>query len=579
MANPRLALRLCFIIVLSGYAMGQNLVELRWKFQPGDNLEWAKPEFDDTGWPLLITGRTWEQQGYAQLDGFAWYRTSVVIPSTLKAEATKRGGFSLRLGRIDDSDATYFNGELIGQSGDFPPNYLCAYSTDRNYLIAVDKVRWDLPNVIAVRVYDGGGGGGMYTTPAEMTVIGVSDQLRIEIALKEKDHVLKNFKGIKLPVILHNASEETLQGKMSIEIKSDFGVTIATQEQYISVANQSNRTFLFNLENLPAGFYLGQANFECPGWNKFHKFAFAIDPEKVQSPVDAQPDFDEFWQHARAELAQVDPQFKIVRIDSLCTSQRDYFLVEMRSLDQVRVRGWYSVPRKPGKYPAILQVQGYGTVMTANNLESSPDFVSFGLNIRGHGNSKEDVNPGFPGYLQYNLQDKHRYIYRGAYMDCIRAVDFLCSRPEVDVNRIVVEGQSQGGALAIATAALDNERIRLCVTGVPFLSDFPDYFKIAVWPGNEFKQYVAEHPETNWQEVFQTLSYFDIKNLAPRIKCPVLMLCGLMDDVCPPHINFAAYNNLHGPKSYIVYPYSGHGLPAENYHARMAWIRQQLQLQ
>jgi len=57
------------------------------------------------------------------------------------------------------------------------------------------------------------------------------------------------------------------------------------------------------------------------------------------------------------------------------------------------------------------------------------------------------------------------------------------------------------------------------------------------------------------------------------------MLCGLMDDVCPPHINFAAYNNLRSPKSYIVYPYSGHSLPVENFHARMTWIRQQLQLQ
>ncbi|MFA6743643.1 MAG: acetylxylan esterase, partial [Candidatus Neomarinimicrobiota bacterium] len=181
-------------------------------------------------------------------------------------------------------------------------------------------------------------------------------------------------------------------------------------------------------------------------------------------------------------------------------------------------------------------------------------------------------------FLLYHLEDKNEYIYRGAYMDCVRAMDFLCSRPEVDASRIIVEGQSQGGALSFVTAALDADRVRLCVPGVPFLSDFPDYFKVASWPGNEFIQYVKDHPETNWEEVYRTLSYFDIKNLAPKIKAPLFMLVGLMDETCPPHINFAAYNNLNCPKEFVAYPYSGHGLPPENWTARINWIRQQLDL-
>ena len=114
------------------------------------------------------------------------------------------------------------------------------------------------------------------------------------------------------------------------------------------------------------------------------------------------------------------------------------------------------------------------------------DMVAFGLNIRGHGFSQDDINPGFPGYLLHFLNDKELYIYRGAYMDCIRAVDFLFSREEVDKTRIAVEGGSQGGALSFATAALDNERIAVCVPQVPFLSDFKDYFKVATWPASEF---------------------------------------------------------------------------------------------
>jgi cephalosporin-C deacetylase-like acetyl esterase len=105
-------------------------------------------------------------------------------------------------------------------------------------------------------------------------------------------------------------------------------------------------------------------------------------------------------------------------------------------------------------------------------------------------------------------------------MDCVRAVDFICTLPQADLDKIVVEGASQGGALTFATAALNYDRIRLCVPQVPFLSDFPHYFKVASWPGNEFYNYVEVEKKETWDEVFRTLSYFDIKNLAPWIKAP-----------------------------------------------------------
>jgi cephalosporin-C deacetylase-like acetyl esterase len=119
-----------------------------------------------------------------------------------------------------------------------------------------------------------------------------------------------------------------------------------------------------------------------------------------------------------------------------------------------------------------MQVQGYSSTIVPSYVNYGEDLIGFGLNIRGHGNSKDDVDPGFPGYILYNLQDKEKYIYRGAYMDCVRGVDFLCSRPEVDVTRIAVEGASQGGALTFTTAALNNDRIAVCAPQVPFLSTF-----------------------------------------------------------------------------------------------------------
>jgi len=306
-------------------------------------------------------------------------------------------------------------------------------------------------------------------------------------------------------------------------------------------------------------------------------FTFGIDPEKIQSPTDIPADFDNFWMRAKKELAAVDPQFKLIKKDSLCTAKRDVYLVEMRSLENVLIRGWYARPKASGKFPAILHVQGYSSSQNMSAGYAGDDMAVLVLNVRGHGNSKDNINPGFPGYLQYGLKDREKYIYRGAYMDCLRAVDFLSSCEEVDSRYIVVEGGSQGGALSFATAALDNKRISLCIPAVPFLSDFPDYFKVAEWPANEFKDFVANNPAFGWNGVFETLRYFDIKNLATWIKCPVLMSIGLKDITCPPHINFAAYNQLKAPKEYVVYPDAGHGLPAEYMQAKVDWMKKELE--
>jgi cephalosporin-C deacetylase len=575
MRTKKTALTIVFALIC-GTVTAQNLLPAKWKFHTGDDPSWADPKFDDSGWGEITTGIVWEKQGYDRYDGTAWYRTSVVIPSPLKKKAMNQGGFLLNLGKVDDTDITYFNGEVIGKTGEFPPNYTGAYDAERAYTVPASRIRWDRPNVIAVRVFDNGGDGGLWGSPANFAVKGFSDQLAISVVFPSRDHILINTDEMTLPVTIRNTGAESFEGKWILDVKTDFGDPAAAEIRPFKAVKGSAKTSSFSLHGLKPGFYRGTIRFECSECSKQHQFAFGVDPEKVVSPPDPQADFTEYWARAKRELAAVEPQFKMLRKDSLCTERRDLYLVEMRSLQNVLVRGWYSVPKKPGRYAAFLHVQGYSSFMQPGGMVQDDDFVSFGLNIRGHGNSRDDVNPGFPGFLQDHLLDPECYIYRGAYMDCLRALDFLCTRPEVDATRIVVEGGSQGGALSFAAAALAPERVRLCVPGVPFLSDFPHYFKIASWPGNEFFQFEKDHPSVTWGQIYRTLSYVDIKNLAPWIKAPVFMSIGLMDETCPPHSNFAAYNNLRVPREYVAYPYSGHGLPGENFAVRMEWVRKRL---
>lgn len=568
--------KLLFVLLLAGlglHGLAQDLLPAQWKFQKGDHPEWASPSYDDSGWNDITPGEVWERQGYPGYDGFAWYRVTFTVPAELKSDAEEYGGMLLQLGKIDDVDFTYLNGELLATSGELPPNYITKWDVIRNYTIPTGKILWGQPNTLAVRVFDLTGDGGIYGEPILLTVHGPADHIVIEPAFKEPDRILKGSPDINLPVSLKNSFHRTFEGKIELQLVSDFGEEFASREEFLILKPNRPVKVSFELPGLQPGFYRALITLSGDVSTKKTSFMFGCEPEKIVSPRDARPDFDQYWTRAKRELAAVDPQFNLIRIDSLCTSRRNVYLVEMRSMGNILIRGWYSVPTAPGKYPAVMQVPGYQSIILPEYVDYGDDIIGFGLHIRGHGNSRDDIDPGFPGFLQYFLSDKELYIYRGGYMDCVRGVDFLFSRPEVDTTRVAVEGASQGGALTFATAALCGNRIRVCAPQVPFLSDFEDYFKVASWPGNEFTNLVVNEKKYDRDEVYNTLSYIDIKNLAPWITAPMIMGVGLVDDVCPPHINFAAYNQVQSEKQYIVYPLSGHSLPEDFYLKKMEFIR------
>ncbi|MDD2797637.1 MAG: acetylxylan esterase [Bacteroidales bacterium] len=569
---------LLFVFVSIVYAQlpSQNLLSSDWKFSIGDDMSWTRSDFDDSHWANARIGEAWEKWGFAKYDGFGWYRKTVVIPSKFKKEAERKGGLLLNLGKIDDVDFTYFNGSLVGQEGEIPPHFVTKYDADRNYIIPLNLILWDQPNIIAVRVYDEAGNGGIIGEDISLSVRGAVEMFRIIPMFHTKNRVATGVSSVDMPLEVQNMSTTPIVGTLKYYVLSDFFDTIAVKEIPIKVLPKTKHIFSSKLEHPTPGVYLVMAVVTSEQVNKKIKFNFIYEPEKMRSKDDTPSDMKEFWNRAHKELAAVDPQYKMTKVDSLSSTSRDCYLVEMRSLGNVLIRGWLLKPKKTGKFPTVLTVQGYATNVIPEWLFQDDNVISFGLNIRGHGNSKDNVNPGFPGFLSYQLGDKEQFIYRGAYMDCVRAVDFLCSLPEVDTTKIAVEGGSQGGALSFATAALCGNRIKVAVPSVPFMSDFKEYVKVAPWPGNEWLGYGKDHPLYGEVGVLNTLSYFDIKNLAPWISAKVLMGVGLIDVTCPPRINFAAYNKLNVEKQYIVFPDAGHQLPVDFNGNKQQFIREKL---
>lgn len=128
----------------------------QWKFMIGDDPEWKNPAYDDKNWDEINVPGSWENQGFYGYDGYAWYRKTFIIPNS-----SDRYRYYLDLGYIDDVDQTYVNGELVGSTGNFPPNYSTAYTALRQYSIPPGVIKKTNKITIAIRVYDDIGEGGI----------------------------------------------------------------------------------------------------------------------------------------------------------------------------------------------------------------------------------------------------------------------------------------------------------------------------------------------------------------------------------------------------------------------------------
>lgn len=297
-------------------------------------------------------------------------------------------------------------------------------------------------------------------------------------------------------------------------------------------------------------------------------FILGVAPEAIVSAPDMQDDFREFWQNTKKELAAIDPQYTLTEIPSKSSAKRKVYLLEMKSLPDATgegiTRAYYAEPTGNGTYPVIVHFCGYDSangegIPWCMNGDDAPDYCELILSTRGQViNNRSPYKNVYGDWFAYGFGSENTYYYRGAYMDCVRAIDFVWSREKVQRENIFAEGTSQGGAFSIAAAALSDGRINAIAPSVPFMGDFPDYFKVANWPGNVAE---AERKKAGMSEdeMYRMLSYFDTKNLATLITCPVYMNYSLQDNVCPPHINWAAYNNMASTeKKYQTNPTLGH---------------------
>lgn len=284
--------------------------------------------------------------------------------------------------------------------------------------------------------------------------------------------------------------------------------------------------------------------------------------------------FDEYWQRAVLELDATPPSPVLEPTPDFHCRAAECFDLWFQGVGGARIYAKFLRPRGVfAPMPAILEFHGYSASSgewSAKLKYVAEGFAVAALDCRGQGGRSEDVGGvkgnTLHGHIIRGLDEgPEKLLFRSIFLDTVQLARVVRSLEGIDGRRISVIGGSQGGALAVACAALD-PGIHRCVSIYPFLSDFQRVWEMDMAKDayGELREYFRRFdPLHERQEaVFHTLGFIDVHHLAPRVQAEVLMGLSLMDSICPPSTQFAVFNNLQCPKRALIYPDFGHeGLP------------------
>ncbi|WP_373735468.1 acetylxylan esterase [Bacteroides heparinolyticus] len=314
-----------------------------------------------------------------------------------------------------------------------------------------------------------------------------------------------------------------------------------------------------------------------------HHIKVGFSPEKIRPYTQIPADFGDFWNKNKAELAKLPLIYTKELVKEYCTDQMDCYLVKL----QVNERGqaiygylFYPKHAKEASCPVVLCPPGAGIKTIKEPLRhkyyAEHGCIRFEIEIHGL-NPKmptedfKDISNAFNGkengYLNNGLDNRDNYYMKRVYMACIRSIDLLVSLPEWDGRNVVVQGGSQGGALALVAAGLD-PRVTACIANHPALSDMAGYMagRAGGYP-HFFRVAGMDTPDK-----LNTMAYYDVVNFARSIKVPTRMTWGYNDDVCPPTTSYAVYNVLQCPKEALITPINEHWTSEDTEYGHLTWM-------
>lgn len=333
------------------------------------------------------------------------------------------------------------------------------------------------------------------------------------------------------------------------------------------------------------GFMACQYEFYMNGKRYGDLVKVGFSPEQIKTFTPMPKDFDAFWKKALNDARKIDLSPEYFDVPSATNEQFETKLVRLHVGKDKWIYGCLTRPLDGKKHPVLLTPPGAGST----KVFPSDDFSKEGfiyLKIEIHDNDPRIPDDEYnimrhekcDGYMRRGMESKDSYYYKDVYVGCARAVDFLCTLPDWDGQNVVVSGGSQGGALTIVTAAL-NEKVTLCAPFYPALCDLTGFLhqRAGGWPKFFSSFYKDGHVDIAQEQAVATLQYFDVVNFARKLTVPMFCSWGYSDDTCSPTSVWAMWNEVTVPKEQDITPSSGHWRFAESQQKCMRWIKTYMQ--
>jgi len=289
--------------------------------------------------------------------------------------------------------------------------------------------------------------------------------------------------------------------------------------------------------------------------------------EKIDVPLSKQDDFDSFWEYTLEKVDKHNPELKMKELSDYPLKEVTVYNSVFHGLDQTPIKTWILLPGKvlTENVPVIVWFHG------GNRSREEPfnhlywlaaGFAVIAMDFRQQGGQTGSNTPmtrcGGHSFSVMNIENYKSYYLYHAWTDALIAIKLAEMVPGIDREKVAVAGSSQGGGTALVMAAL-NHQINFCLAAVPSFCWWEKRISIRSGCAKDIAAYIEKNPD-NIENVYRTMSYYDVINFVDKIKCPVVFSCGFNDQDTPASCVYAAYNKISSKKIMHNYPAGGHTL-------------------
>ena len=313
------------------------------------------------------------------------------------------------------------------------------------------------------------------------------------------------------------------------------------------------------------------------------KVGFSVD--KIQPFTTEPADFTQFWRTQIDELHRTPLSYTKELAEEYCTDKMTCYLVKLKVDNAHSLYGYLFIPKGKTSCPAVICPPGAGIKTIKEPLRhryyGENGMIRFeteihGLDPRLPESTFKDIsnalNSKGNAYLENGLDNRDNYYMRHVYLGLVRCVDLVTSLAEWDGMNVAFQGGSQGGALSIIGASLD-DRVNLCVANHPALVDMAAYSQEGVTGGYP---HFNRSPGMLTKEKIGVMAYYDVVNFARHLKCKTRMTWGYNDSTCPPTTSYACWNVMTCEKEPLITPINEHWTSEQTEYSHYEWIRDNL---